>query len=127
MRVVPTWDAGQVLQFLSQWHPASGITLHELTWKVVFLLVVCTAKRVNDLLLFSVHSSLCHVGNTSIVLQTAFGSKTDRPSHRAPPVKLKQCVEESLGVGVDARLGPSMSVVELVHTVYLRACGILPF
>ena len=28
------------------------------------------------------------------------------------------------GVGVDVRLGPSLSVVELVHTVYLRACGL---
>ena len=71
--------------------------LHELTWKVVFLLAICTAKKVSDLLLFSVHSSLCHVGDTSIVLQAAFGSRRDHHlSHRVPPVKLKQCVEESL-------------------------------
>ena len=74
VRVVPTWDVGQVLRFLSQWHPASGITLHELTWKEVFLLAICTAKRVSDLLLFSVHSLLCHVGDTTIVLQTVFCS-----------------------------------------------------
>ena len=70
--------------------------LHKLTWKVVFLLAICTTKKVSDLLLFSVHSSLCHVGDTSLVLQAAFGSKRDHLSYRVPPVKLKQCAEESL-------------------------------
>ena len=52
VRVVPTWDVGQVFHLLSQWHPASTIPLPELTWKMVFLLAMCTARRVSDLLLF---------------------------------------------------------------------------
>ena len=42
-------------------------------------------------------SSLCHVTDECIVLQTQFGSKTDRPGHRrSPPVTLRKCEEESL-------------------------------
>lgn len=96
VRVVPTWDIGKVLQCVSQWHPASDISLRKLTWKVVFLLATCTAKRVSDLILFSVDQRLRHVGNSSTLLQRAFGSKTDCPSRRAPPVRLKQCAEQSL-------------------------------
>ena len=96
VRVVPTWDIGKVLQCVSQWHPTSGISLQKLTWKVVLLLATCTAKCVSDLLFFLVDQHLCHVGNSSILLQTAFGSKIDCPSHRVPPVRQKQCAEESL-------------------------------
>jgi len=30
-----------------------------------------------------------------VVLQTAFGAKTDPPSHRVPPLRLRQCTEEA--------------------------------
>ena len=55
-----------------------------------------TAKRVSDLVLFSVDGLLCHVGLSCVVLQTAFGSKTDRPSHRSPPLKLQKCEDGRL-------------------------------
>ena len=96
VKVVPTWDIGQVLLKLAECHPPSEIRLLDLTRKVTFLLATCTARRVSDLMLFSVRSPLCYVGDRSVVLQAEFGSKTDRPSHRSPPVKLKLCAEERL-------------------------------
>ena len=96
VRVVPTWDIGQVLMYLSKDHPPADLSLFRLTAKVLFLLAAFTAKRVSDLVLFSVDSSLCHVTDECIVLQTQFGSKTDRPGHRSPPVTLRKCEEESL-------------------------------
>ena len=96
VRVVPTWDIGQVLMYLSKDHPPEDLSLFRLTAKVLFLLAAFTAKRVSDLVLFSVDSSLCHVTDECIVLQTQFGSKTDRPGHRSPPVTLRKCEEESL-------------------------------
>ena len=96
VRVVPTWDIGQVLMDLSKDHPPEDLSLFRLTAKVLFLLAAFTAKRVSDLVLFSVDSSLCHVTDECIVLQTQFGSKTDRPGHRSPPVTLRKCEEESL-------------------------------
>ena len=96
VRVVPTWDIGQVLMYLSKDHPPEDLSLFRLTAKVLFLLAAFTAKRVSDLVLFSVDSSLCHVTDECIVLQTQFGSKTDRPGHHSPPVTLRKCEEESL-------------------------------
>ena len=96
VRVVPTWDIGQVLMYLSKDHPPEDLSLFRLPAKVLFLLAAFTAKRVSDLVLFSVDSSLCHVTDKCIVLQTQFGSKTDRPGHRSPPVTLRKCEEESL-------------------------------
>ena len=96
VRAVPTWDIGQVLMYLSKDHPPEDLSLFRLTAKVLFLLAAFTAKRVSDLVLFSVDSSLCHVTDECIVLQTQFGSKTDRPGHRSPPVTLRKCEEESL-------------------------------
>ena len=94
--IIPTWDVGRVLSLLAEWHPASDISLDRLTKKVVVLLALCTAKRVSDLVLFSVDESLCYVGTSSVVLQTRFGSKTDRPSHRSPAVTLKTCADDRL-------------------------------
>ena len=94
--LTPTWDIGQVLMYIAQWHPAESLSLPRLTSKITFMLAAFTAKRVSDLVLFSVDGSLCHVGSSCVVLQTAFESKTDRPSHRSPPVKLKKCEDERL-------------------------------
>ena len=85
VRVVPTWDISQVLMYPSKDHPPADLSLFRLTAKVLFLLAAFTAKRVSDLVLLSVDSSLCHVTDECIVLQTQFGSKTDRPGHRSPP------------------------------------------
>ena len=74
----------------------ADLSLFRLTAKVLFLLSAFTAKTVNDLVLFSVDSSLCHVTDECIVLQTQFGSKTDRPGHRFLPVTLRKCEEEGL-------------------------------
>ena len=84
VRVVPTWDIGQVLMYPSKDHPPADLSLFRLTAKVLFLLAAFTAKRVSDLVLLSVDSSLCHVTDECIVFQTQFGSKTDRPGHRFP-------------------------------------------
>ena len=95
-RVVPTWDVGKVLTLLTGWHPPQDIGLPALTKKLAFLLAICSAKRISDLLLFSTEQSMCYVGDASIVLQANFGSKTDRSSHRSPPIRLKKCVDASL-------------------------------
>lgn len=91
VRVVPTWDVNQVLVLLASWHPAADISLHSLAKKVAFLLALCSARRISDLVLFSVDQSLCFLGPSRIVLQAKFGSKTDRPSHVSPPFVLKSC------------------------------------
>ena len=80
--IIPTWDVGRVLSLLAEWHSASDISLERLAKKAVVLLALCTAKRVSDLVLFSVDEGLCYVGTSSVVLQTRFGSKTDRPLWR---------------------------------------------
>ena len=54
VRAVPTWDIGQVLMYLSKDHPPADLSLFRLTAKVLFLLAAFTAKRVSDLMLFSV-------------------------------------------------------------------------
>ena len=77
-------------------HSPPDLSLFKLTAKVLFLLAALTAKTVSDLVLFSVDSSLCHVTDECIVLQTQFGSKTDRPGHRFLPVTLRKCEEEGL-------------------------------
>ena len=96
VNVIPTWDVGSVLETVAQWHPPVDIDLPTLTRKVAFLLAICSAKRLSDLMLFSVDVTLCFLGEECVILQTKFGSKTDRPSHRALPLKLKKCADERL-------------------------------
>ena len=89
-RVSPTWDVSRVLAVLAEWDPALDIGLPTLSKKVAFVLVICSAKCVSDLTLFSVDKSLCFFfGDSSVVLQAHFGAKTDRPSHMSPPTRLK--------------------------------------
>ena len=40
--------------------------------------------------------SVCIMWVHRVVLQTSFGSKTDRPSHRCPAVTLKSCANDRL-------------------------------
>ena len=107
--VTPTWDIGQVISFIAEWHPPADISLASLSKKkkVAILLALCKAKRVSDLVLFSVCESTCLIKDDIIVLQTSFGSKTDRPSHRAPPAKLLWCE--------DVRLCPVSDVKEYIR------------
>ena len=66
----PTWDLEVVLRYLrsSTFEPLSSLSLHSLTKKVLFLVLLATAKRVGELqalsrgvvfLLFSVCSRIC--------------------------------------------------------------------
>ena len=95
-RISPTWDLAKVLSVVAKWIPAAEIPLPLLTRKLVFLLAVCTAKRASDIMLFSLDKSLCFMDNETVILQTRFGSKTDRPKHIARPIKLKKCEDERL-------------------------------
>ena len=79
-RLTATWDVSHVLPLLADWHPAEDIALRVLSKEVSFLSAISSAKRVSHLSLFSVDSSLCFLGENTVVLQTCFGTETDLPS-----------------------------------------------
>ena len=57
-----------MLLALAELHPASDLPLTKLTSKVTFFLAAYTAKRVSDLVLFSMDKNLCLVGSSCVIL-----------------------------------------------------------
>jgi integrase len=69
---VPAWDLPIVLQALKfpPFEPIADIGLDVLTMKTVFLLAICSAKRVGELQSLDCRPAFCAVSDAGVVLRT---------------------------------------------------------
>ncbi|XP_047996617.1 uncharacterized protein LOC125242260 [Leguminivora glycinivorella] len=79
-RYKATWNPSIVLNTLKTWHPCSSLSLETLTKKVVTLIALCTAQRVQTLSLMKISNITClesgiHINITDLIKTSA----PDRP------------------------------------------------
>lgn len=82
-----TWDPQQVLNHVSSWYPNVELSLEKLTQKLVALLAICTAHRVQTLSLIKLENvviseSCVRIGITDIIKTSASGR--DQPILHLP-------------------------------------------
>lgn len=73
-----TWDPQQVLNFVSNWYPNDDLSLEKITEKLVVLLAICTAHRVQTLSLIRLENIVINqngvkIGITDIIKTSAVG------------------------------------------------------
>lgn len=88
----PSWDLNVVLQELtvSPFEPLSSVSLKFLSFKVVFLLAITSARRVSELAALSVRKDLCvfHANTVVLRLDPAFIPKVNTWFHRSQELVL---------------------------------------
>jgi len=72
-----TWDVGILLKYLSKLSPLDEISFKELSYKLVGLLAVCTAHRVQTFSLLKIHNVTTNVDHIEILVDAVI--KTTRP------------------------------------------------
>lgn len=77
-----TWDPQLVLNLISNWYPNNEINLEKLTKKVVILLALCTAQRVQTLSLIKLEN--IHTLSNGITIAIRDIIKTSTPSSDQP-------------------------------------------
>lgn len=86
-RYVDTWDPAVVLRFLRKWAPPAALTLKELTFKVVMLVLLVTGQRIQTLALLDV--DCLTVTNDTVVFRIFQLLKQSRPGYRNPEITLR--------------------------------------
>lgn len=83
----PTWDLNKVLDALMHppFEPLNSVPVRILSFKVLFLVAITSARRVSELSALSVHPRLCIVHKDRVVLRLdpSFIPKVNTPFHRA--------------------------------------------
>ena len=95
-RYCVTWDVGQVLRFISKWHPPSSLSTKLLTLKTVSLIALTSCDRAQTLHALSVEK--VHISANGVVFVVPSVLKT---SKRGKPAQTVECVswdEDSLDV-----------------------------
>lgn len=87
-----TWDIGPVLKEISMWYPLENLDLRKLTNKLVILLALGTAQRVQTLALIKL-SNIIEVNNGYEIEITDL-IKTSRPGSYQPLLKLPEFLEK---------------------------------
>jgi hypothetical protein len=79
---IPMWDLPTVLQGLMKhpFEPLEDLSLQFLTWKTVFLVAVCSARRIGELQALDCRPPYCSVGMAGAVLRTHSGFLPKVPS-----------------------------------------------
>ncbi|KAG8539574.1 hypothetical protein GDO81_020726 [Engystomops pustulosus] len=85
MSPLPSWDLSIVLKHLCQepFEPISDIPLHLLSWKTVFLVAICSARRISEIQAFSCKEPYLRVMEDCIILRTMPGFLPKIPSQSA--------------------------------------------
>jgi integrase len=78
-----TWNPAVVLNFLENWYPNEDISLEQLTKKVVTLIALVTAHRVQTLSKIQI-SNIAHLNNERIIIKIPSLIKTSRPGSLQP-------------------------------------------
>ena len=71
--LVPMWLVLTVIRMLKSWGPAKKLDFKSLTFKTVMLLALTRARRVSSLVLLSVESGFCEIGDLTQVSTCALG------------------------------------------------------
>ena len=86
-KYVVTWDVGKVLHFLADWHPASALSIKELTLKTVTLLALTSVDRAQTLHKLNVEHVSFAAHGLEFVVQDVL-----KTSRRGKPAKVVTCV-----------------------------------
>lgn len=81
-----TWDPSVVLDFLSKWYPNPNLSLEQLTKKVVTLLMLVTAHRVQTIGKINLKNIV--INNQHILIKIYELIKTSRPGSTQPCLKI---------------------------------------
>lgn len=77
-----TWDPQVILNYISRWYPNLELSLEQITKKLVILLALCTAHRVQTLTLIKL--SNIHISETGIKILIPDIIKTSAPGREQP-------------------------------------------
>ncbi|XP_063821172.1 uncharacterized protein LOC135071310 [Ostrinia nubilalis] len=86
-----TWDPQLVLNFVSRWHPNAELSLEKITKKLVVLLAICTAHRVQTLSLIKLENISFSEQGAKIFITDLI--KTSAPGRQQPILKLPYFAE----------------------------------
>ena len=80
-KVKPIWSVTTVLEMLRSWGPSSELERPRLTWRMVMLLALASARRASDLTFLSIDDRHLFKSQDSWRFLLVFGTKQDRPGH----------------------------------------------
>lgn len=108
-----TWDPQQVLNFVSNWYPNDDLSLEKITEKLVVLLAICTAHRVQTLSLIRLENIVINqngvkIGITDIIKTSAVG--------REQPVLYLPFFMDNISICPATTLKDYISVTETLRT-----------
>ena len=83
-----TWDVGQVLRFLSSWHPPNSLTLKQLTLKTVALVALTSSDRAQTLKALRVDRVVSTPQGLEFVIWEIL-----KTSRRGRPARVVKCVK----------------------------------
>lgn len=104
-----TWDPQLVLNHVSEWFPNISLTLDKLTKKLVCLLALCTAHRVQTLSIIRLENISFTERGAKIIITDLI--KTSAPG-REPPVMLLPYFTENVNICPATTLKDYISVTE---------------
>ena len=88
-RYMVTWDVGQVLRFLAQWHPPEDLSLKQLTLKTVALIALTSSDRAQTIHALDIdHVHFLKKKGVEFVVPVLL-----KTSRRGKPAKKVLCVE----------------------------------
>lgn len=88
-----TWDPQLVLNFVSQWYPHTELSLERITKKLIILLAIFTAHRVQTLSLIKLENISLTEGGAKIFITDLI--KTSAPGRDQPVLKLPAFTENN--------------------------------
>ena len=90
----PAWSVKMVLKTLSEWSPASKLSLKILTLKTVMLIALATGKRASSIRLLSTKPGYIEISEGKVVLQPCGLEKHSRLDQSFPPITIETYNED---------------------------------
>ena len=89
-KLKPIWDVGLVLRLLENWGDTPELPRPQLTYRLIMILALASARRVSDLFLLRIDNDHLQRLPTVWKCLPAFGARQERPHHSIPPVIFSQ-------------------------------------
>lgn len=89
------WDPQQVLNYISKWFPNSKLSIEHITKKLVMLLALCTAHRVQTFALIKVEN--INITESGVVIRICNIIKTSAPG-RDQPILVLPYFKENINI-----------------------------
>ena len=86
--LLPKWDAGQVIDFISSWHPNVQLNLKELTLKCCFLLILLSGQRCQTMTKLYIDNIIFEDNACSIIITELL--KHSRAKRQQEPLYFKK-------------------------------------